>query len=153
GCRACSEIESRPRFVIASSRRPSFIDETLPYVPEHRSTDRTDLRPNPKRRGFPPHPLPVKFSGSPEPVWGNVTLGLHDYSDLLGSANDGGQQQIEAGGKMIEIALSAPFVHVSEPSKRKLLRLCGASLLVTGMLSASVAQARITQITIVTRGT
>ena len=54
---------------------------------------------------------------------------------------------------MIDTARGTPLARASERTKRKLLRLCGASLLVTGLLSASVAQARITQITILTRGT
>src|SRR2546422_6485355 len=54
---------------------------------------------------------------------------------------------------MIDIARRTPFARASEPTKRNLLRLCGASLMATGVLAAaSVAQARITQITILNRG-
>jgi len=54
---------------------------------------------------------------------------------------------------VIDTARGTPLARASERTKRKLLRLCGASLLVSGLLSASVAQARITQITILNRGT
>ena len=55
---------------------------------------------------------------------------------------------------MIDTARGTPLVRASERTKRKLLRLCGASLVATSTLAAaSVAQARITQITILTRGT
>ena len=55
---------------------------------------------------------------------------------------------------MIDIARGAPFVRAPELTKRRLLRFSVASLLATGMLAAaSVAQARITQITILNRGT
>jgi hypothetical protein len=54
---------------------------------------------------------------------------------------------------MIDIARDAPFVRASELTKRKLLRFGVASLLATGVLAVtSVAQARITQITISNRG-
>jgi len=55
---------------------------------------------------------------------------------------------------VIDTARGTPLVRASERTKRKLLRLCGASLVATSTLAAaSVAQARITQITILTRGT
>jgi hypothetical protein len=55
---------------------------------------------------------------------------------------------------MIDIARGAPFMRAPELTKRKLLRLGVASLLATSVLAAApVAQARITQITFLTRGT
>src|ERR1700720_3290103 len=55
---------------------------------------------------------------------------------------------------MIDIARGAPFVRAPELTKRRLLRFGVASVLATGVLAVtSVAQARITQITILNRGT
>jgi len=54
---------------------------------------------------------------------------------------------------VIDPARGTPFARSLELTQRKLLRLCGAGLLMTGLLPASIAQARITQITILTRGT
>src|SRR5262245_28718368 len=55
---------------------------------------------------------------------------------------------------MIDLTRGAPVAHASLSTKCQLLRLCGACLVATGVLTAaSIAQARITQITILTRGT
>src|SRR5262252_6165727 len=54
---------------------------------------------------------------------------------------------------MIDTPRGALFAHASKPTKRKVLHLCCASLLGTSVLAAaSIAQARITQITILNRG-
>jgi hypothetical protein len=54
---------------------------------------------------------------------------------------------------MIDTARGAPFARAAKPTRRQVSRLCVASLLATGVLAAaSVAQARITQITILNRG-
>src|SRR5262252_9423434 len=55
---------------------------------------------------------------------------------------------------MIDLTRGAPVAHASLSTKCKLLRLYGACLVATGVLAAaSLAQARTTQITILTRGT
>ena len=55
---------------------------------------------------------------------------------------------------MVHIASGAPFFRVPDSNKRKLSRLGVASFLATSVLAAApVAQARITQIQILTRGT